>query len=171
CAGRRFTQRRVARVRSTSVARRYARAAFEVAQEKGDPGGWLSRLEAVAEAVSDPNLAESLRNPEIPTSQKVQAIQDAFPDLTSELGNLIQLLVERDRIDLLPGIATAFSEYLDAELGRTEAQVTSARSLTGDELRAIQDHLAARTGRTVKLSTAVDERLIGGVVIRVGDEL
>lgn len=137
----------------------------------GDTQGWLRCLEPIAEAVADKQLAEALRSPDISSDKKVRAIEEAFPDLTPELRNLIKLLVHRHRIDLLPGITVAFSEFLDDELGRTEAEVTSARTLSTDELLAIQDHLNTRTGRTVRLRTGIDEKLIGGVVIRVGDEL
>jgi F-type H+-transporting ATPase subunit delta len=158
-------------VRTTSVARRYAKAAFEVAREKGDPQSWVSRLEAVSDAVSDRELLAVLRSPSASAAHKITAIESVFPDLTPEQRNLVRILIQRHRIELLPAITAAFSGYLDEMLGRTEAGVVSARPLSGDELRAIQDHLNIRTGRTVKLKTSVDEALIGGVVMRVGDDL
>jgi F-type H+-transporting ATPase subunit delta len=158
-------------MRTTSVARRYAKAAFEVAREKGDPQGWLSRLEALAATLSDQSLLPMLRSPNVTDHQKTAAIGRVFPDLTPEIRNLVRMLVQRHRVEMLPEIAAAFSQYLDDMLARTEAEVVSARSLSGDELRAIQDHLNVRTGRTVKLHTSIDKSLIGGVVIRIGDEL
>jgi len=158
-------------MRANSVARRYARATFEVAREKGDPQNWLTQLETVAEATSSADLAESLRSPNIADSAKVQALESAYPDLPRELGNLLRLLVDRNRIDSLPGICVAFREYLDELLGRIDADVISARALGSDELGPIQDHLNQRTGRTVRINTVVDTALIGGIVMRVGDEI
>jgi F-type H+-transporting ATPase subunit delta len=158
-------------MRANSVARRYARALFEVAKETGDPETWLNQLETVAEATSSASLKEAMRSARIPDAGKVEAILGAFPDLARELKNLIALMVARGRIDILPGVCVAFAGYVDELLGRIGAQVTSARPLGPSELRAIQEHLAKRTGRTVTLETAVDKTLIGGIVMRVGDEV
>jgi len=158
-------------MRANSIARRYARATFEVAHEKGEPEGWLRQLEAVSSATSQPDLADALRSPAASDQMKVDAIVTVFPDLPGELRNLIALLVGRNRIDILPGICAAFQEYLDDLLGRVDAEVTSARPLSGDELRAIQDHLNKRTGRQVRVHISTDESLIGGIIMRVGDEV
>lgn len=158
-------------MRTTSVARRYAKALFDVTQSVGDPQAWVSALEAVASALSDPDLADTLRSPQLSTEQKMAAVTEAFPDLPSELRNLVWLLIQRRRLDILPGVAAAFSSLVDDMLGRTEAQVVTARTLSTDELMAIGDHLKVRTGRTVKLQTSTDPALIGGIVIRIGDEL
>ena len=158
-------------MRANSVARRYAQATFDVAREVGDPQGWLIQLQAVASATSEPELAASLRSPNIPEAVKAKAVEQVFPDLPAELRNLVNLLVARNRIDILPGLCVAFEEYLDELLGRTDAEVISARPLGADELLAIQNHLNRRTGRTVKLHTSVDKSILGGVTMRVGDEV
>lgn len=158
-------------MRATSVARRYAKATFEVAREKGDAQEWLRHIEELAAALSDQELLVILRSPNISTDQKMEAVEAVFPELPAEIKNLVRLLVERHRIDILPGVATAFGQYVDEMLGRTEADVISARGLSLEELSAIQGHLSKRTGRTVRLRTSVDPHIIGGVVMRVGDEL
>jgi F-type H+-transporting ATPase subunit delta len=158
-------------VRANSVARRYARALFDVADQKGDADGWLSHLDALSAVTSDRQMTESFRNPGISDAAKIGALTQAFPDLPDEMKNLVRLLVIRNRTDILPGIAAAYTEYLDEKHGRVDAEVTSARPLSADEMAAIQEHLNKRTGLTVKVRTAVDESIIGGVVMRIGDEV
>jgi F-type H+-transporting ATPase subunit delta len=158
-------------MRVSSVARRYARAAFEVAQDLGDPQSWLPELDMVAEAFSNHRLIESLLNPDRPMSAKVEAVNQAFPNLGPEIRNLVKLLINRRRAELMPQVTEGFRELVDDVMGRTSASVVSARPLETEELTLIQQRLNERTGKTVRLTTSVDESLIGGVVIRVGDEL
>lgn len=158
-------------MRVNSVARRYAQATFDVARSKGRPEEWLIHLQAIGDAVGDRDLAQALRSPNIPDDKKIGAIESMFPGIPQELKNLVSLLVRRGRIDILPGICAAFSTYLDELAGRIEASVVSARSLQPDELDAIKHHLNRRTGRSVNLRTFIDQSLIGGVVMRVGDEV
>jgi F-type H+-transporting ATPase subunit delta len=158
-------------MRVNAVARRYARAAFEVARDQGDPQSWLSQLDTVAEAFSDHRLREALRTPDRPLTAKLEAVNRVFPDLRPEIRNLIEMLIGRRRAELMPQVAEGFRELVDDLLGRTSASVVSARPLQDEELTLIQQRLNERTGKTVRLSTSVDESLIGGVVIRVGDEL
>ena len=158
-------------MRANSVARRYARALFELAREKGNAASWLEQLEAVADATASKELAESLRSSSISEPHKIAALESVFSDLPQELRNLLRLLIARGRIDILPGICVAYREHLDELLGRVDAQVISARPLSSDEVEAIQTHLSERTGRTVTVNPAVDKDLIGGVIMRVGDEV
>lgn len=158
-------------MRVNAVARRYARAAFEVAREQGDPQSWLPDLDMVAGAFSDHRLIESLRNPDRSVSAKLDAVNQAFPNLRPEIRNLVRILIGRRRAEQMPQVAAGFRELADDMMGRTNASVVSARPLQDEELTLIQRRLNERTGKTVRLSTSVDESLIGGVVIRVGDEL
>jgi F-type H+-transporting ATPase subunit delta len=159
-------------VRSDAVSRRYAQAAFEVAREQGgDLDLWLSQIRELADTVSDKALMSSLRSPGLPNSAKLAALQQGFPDLLPGVANLLKLLLAKRRIVSLPGIAEAFADFLDDHHGRSQASIISARTLQAEELASIQEHLNRRTGRAVRLETAVDPSLIGGIVIRVGDEL
>ncbi len=158
-------------MRTTSVARRYAQATFEVARQNGDPRSWLQDLDRLADALRDRDLLAALRSPNFSSDQKLRVLKDLAPNLSPELINLLRLLIQRHRIEILPGIAAAFAQYLDELEGRVEADVLSARALSEDEVRSIQEQLSQRTGRTVRVRRAVDPKLLGGLVIRLGDEL
>lgn len=158
-------------MRTTSVARRYARAAFDVASEKGAAEEWLAQLIGLGQLLADRDLLNAMRSPNVTDAQKQAVVESLVPDLAPELRNLTRLLIRRSRIDIVPAVAEAFSHYLDEARGRVEAEVTSARALSDDEMRAIEEQLNRRTGRIVTLQTALEPALIGGIVIRVGDEL
>ena len=158
-------------MRTNSIARRYAEAAFDVANDKLQAEVWLPQLEALSSRLSQPDFAEVLRSPRISNEQKVAAIEEAFSSIPAELKNLLRLLVHRNRVELVPAITAAFSRRLDDLLGRVDAEVTSARPLTDEELEAVRVHLGKRTGKTVSVHQRTDPRLIGGVIMRVGDAL
>jgi len=160
-------------VRVTGLARRYAKAVFDVAQEhgRGEPENWQAQLHGLAATLSDAALLESLRSPRLTDEQKARAVESSFPGLRPEFRNLVHLLVARHRIQLLGQISAAFDEYVDEMLGRTHADVVSARPLGREELTLIQDTLNRRTGLEVRVRSSIDENIIGGVVIRLGDQL
>jgi F-type H+-transporting ATPase subunit delta len=158
-------------MRPTALARRYAHAAFEVAREDGNPQEWLQELRSVAQALADEELRAALKNPAIPQAQKMEVIERLFPQLKPEVLNLLRLLLLRRRIDMLPAVVTAFEEELNAYLGRTEVEVVSARPLSPEEIDLIRDRLRNLTDRAVDLRTSVNPSLIGGIIIRLGDQL
>jgi F-type H+-transporting ATPase subunit delta len=158
-------------VRTTSIARRYARATFEVAQEQNAATEWQSFLDELAALALDRSLLGALENPNISDEQKLKALRGAFQSLPEPLANLLRLLIQRHRLGTLPGIAAAFAQFVDEAEGRTEAEVVSARLLDDSELKAVEEHLTKHTGKTVRLRKSVDPALIGGVVLRIGDEV
>jgi F-type H+-transporting ATPase subunit delta len=85
--------------------------------------------------------------------------------------NIVILLAERGRIELLPVVAAEFRRLYNVQTGVVSAVVTSAAKLTGDELAAVRSRVEAMTGATVELEAVVDEKLIGGLTVRIGDQL
>jgi F-type H+-transporting ATPase subunit delta len=84
---------------------------------------------------------------------------------------LAALLARKGRVDRLPAVAAEYRRLLDRRRGIVEARVTSAAPLSGDETEQLRDWVTRLTGRTVDLDVGVDEALIGGLTIRVGDTL
>ncbi|MDA8204320.1 MAG: ATP synthase F1 subunit delta, partial [Chloroflexi bacterium] len=83
--------------------------------------------------------------------------------------NLIGLLMQRRRIELLPLLASEFQRLVDRRNGVTTATVTSATALSDDERRAVEQRLVQMTGGPVRVTTEVDPAIIGGIVVRIGD--
>ncbi|MBA2382659.1 MAG: ATP synthase F1 subunit delta [Chloroflexi bacterium] len=150
--------------------RRYAEAAFQLASRDGSIETWRRELEQAAAAM-DGQLMEVLANPALPLDERLEAANRVFADLSQSVRNTIFLLVRRHRIEQLPRVVAEFVRLDERRQGITHATATSALPLTDLEVRALTARLEQMTGGTVALDTDVDERLLGGLIVRVGDRL
>ncbi len=158
--------------RRDSAPRRYAEAAFQVAMRDGTVETWRTELESATAVVGDERALRALANPAIPLDQRSVAVAALLKGLASDpVQNLIQLLLRRGRIEELGRVAAEFRRLDDQRQGITHATVTSAAPLTPDELRALATRLEQSTGGRSALATQIDESLLGGLVVRVGDRL
>lgn len=153
-----------------TVARPYAKAAFDTAQAGKQLAAWSRALTALAAGVSDPAIQTLVGSPRLPKEQVAQVfIEMVGRELGDAGSNFIRLLADNRRLGLLPEISRVFAT-LRAEAERTiEASVVSASHL--DEAAKIQltQALKKRLNRDVTLKCETDPRLIGGAVIRAGD--
>jgi len=155
-----------------SSARRYAEAAWEIALRDGTADAWLGDLHRAAAAFTEPRVAEILRNPTVPVDERRRLVEGvAGGRLSARSLNLVTLLLQRGRIELLPQVAAELQRLADRNAGVTRAFVTSASALSADERRRLTDRLAQLTGGTVELTTQVDPGILGGVVVRLGDRM
>ena len=158
--------------RRDSAPRRYAEAAFQVAMRDGTVEAWRTELESATAVVGDERALRALANPAIPLDQRSVAVAALLQGRASDpVQNLIQLLLRRGRIEELGRVAAEFRRLDDQRQGITHATVTSAAPLTPDELRALTARLEQSTGGRIALATQIDESLLGGLVVRVGDRL
>jgi len=154
-----------------SIARRYAKALFSLAVEKGRVEAWNDALFALGKAVeASADLRDVLSNPAYDREARraiVAKLAEAMK-LEAEPSNLLSLLGDRNRLDALAAIVGAFRELADQELGRLRAKVTSAVPLADLEVAAIAEKLSASTKKQVIVERAVDPAILGGVVAQVG---
>jgi len=154
----------------TTIARPYARAAFEEARGDQRLGPWSEALGNAAAAVQDARVQNLLGNPHVTPQQLAQfVIEIAGPQLDEDGRNFVQTLAENRRLRYLPEISKFFDELKDAAEGVVDVTVTSAAPLAEDEQRTLSSALSRRLKREVRLHTAVDPALIGGAVLRAGD--
>lgn len=164
---------------NNTVARPYAQAVFEVAQEHNALAELSASLDAAAELMRDGQVAEFLAVPTLGNEQRLSFVQGLLATVVgkdsvfaggSQHGtNFLKLLLENRRIGVLPEIAEHF-EALKAETENTvDAVVTSATALSKEQEQAIASSLKKRLGRDVRITTEIDENLIGGAVVRAGD--
>ena len=153
-----------------SAPRRYAEAAFQLALRDGSIETWRRELEQAA-ATMNGQLMDVLANPALPLDQRLQAADRVFASLSQSVRNTIFLLVRRHRIEQLPRVVAEFVRLDERRRGITHATATSALPLTDLEIRALTARLEQMTGGTIALDTDVDERLLGGLIVRVGDRL
>lgn len=158
--------------RRTTSARRYAEAAFEIAARDGAFEEWRDDLATAAELIGNERVMRFLDNPARPLPERTAVIDELLGSRVARgVRNLVILLAERGRIELLPAAVGEFRRLFNEQSGVVTAVVTSAAELTDDELAAVRSRVEAMTGATVDLEVVVDEKLIGGLTVRIGDQL
>ncbi len=155
-----------------STARRYAEAAFEIAERDDSMKAWTAALAIAEERLVDPEVTRLLSNPSVPATSRVEVLERILGDDVSGLQrNLLTLMVRRGRFEQLPAVIREFQRLFRLREGIVEATVTSVTSLDEAEMQALQERLEALTGKRIELAQEVDPRLLGGVQVRVGDQL
>lgn len=155
----------------TTIARPYARAAFETASAAdGGTARWSEMLQLAAAVVSDPAMQEVLANPSVDSQHKAGLVLELCGDrLSADASNFIKLLSENNRLAVLPDIAEVFEQLrADAE-ATVEAELVSARTISDKQRNQIAAALGKHLGREVELKCTVDKSLLGGAIIRAGD--
>ena len=158
--------------RRTPAARRYAEAAFELASRDAAHDTWRDGLNLAATLLADAEVARAIDNPARPFARRRVMLDRLLGDhVAAPVANLVRLLAQRGRLEMLPQIATEYQRLLNRQRGIVEATVTSALPLGEDETAALRAHVEAMTGSDVDLRSVVDPALIGGLTVRVGDTL
>jgi F-type H+-transporting ATPase subunit delta len=156
----------------SSTARRYAEAAFEIAERDGTVEQWREQLDQLAVVLSDGQLVRRLEDPAVPVEVRGEAIVGALgPDALAPVGNLVRLLLRRRRLEQLPRMAAEFRAIYNRRAGIVEATATSASALSDRDQAELQSRLVDIAGGRVELSLEVDPSLIGGITVRLGDRL
>ena len=155
---------------TSRAARRYARAVFELASEEKRVDEWQAQLAALRVVMSDPEVADVLANPTIPSEERMKLLS-ATGGLSQEAVNLARLLVESDRVRDIDGVAEEFDAMADEAAGRVRATVTTAVQLDQDDRARVARELSKRLGKEVSMSVVVDPRILGGLKLQYGDRL
>ncbi|HEY1889609.1 MAG TPA: F0F1 ATP synthase subunit delta [Steroidobacteraceae bacterium] len=154
----------------STIARPYAKAAFEEARDRKRLGPWSEALRTEAAVVSDARVAALLGNPRVtPEELAGLVIEIAGAQLDEEGRNFVRTLADNRRLSLLPEIAARFDELKSEAEGVVDVTVTSAAPLDDSQLGKLAAALERRLGRSVRLHCATDAALIGGAVLRAGD--
>jgi F-type H+-transporting ATPase subunit delta len=155
-----------------SAARRYAEAAFEIAERDKTVAAWRSELEMAAQVLGDEGVARVVSNPAVAAAERSALVDKALAKNVSQpVLNLIHLQLRRGRVAQLPQVAAEFRRLDNQRKGITEATATAAAELTPSEVEALTKRLEQLTGGRVELDVRVDPSLLGGLVVRVGDRL
>jgi F-type H+-transporting ATPase subunit delta len=152
-------------------AARYARALLDITTQEADPVAAEADLAAFVDLVQRHlDLQRTLANPVVSANAKralVQQILDRTQP-SAPVGKLLLLLATRGRLELLPDILDVYRERLLEHRQVVQAEVTTAAPLSPERAAELQQRLAQITGRTVTMTTKVNEAIIGGVVTRIG---
>lgn len=159
---------------ASASARRYASAAFTVAEQTGDFDAWLTTLDEVSHILQVPSARTIFLSPTVQAPQKAAALERLVPKATPMMRNFLRILIDRDRLGEASGIAKALHELINQRRGIITAEITTAVPLDAELERVVANRLAAHLGRDpqkVNIRAHVDPAIIGGVVARVGDQV
>jgi F-type H+-transporting ATPase subunit delta len=153
-----------------TIARPYARAAFEAAQEHGVLSAWSDALRMAATIVQDARVAQLLGNPRVTAKELADLLSGlGGGELATAWGEFTLMLAQNSRLAVLPEIATLFEALKDEAEGVVDVTVTAATTLDDKQRQTLITALSHRLKRRVRLRSEVDAALIGGAVVRAGD--
>ena len=161
---------------SKTIARPYANASFEIAQESGNAEEWLLFLENAAEVVKDSAMLNLVKSPGIDKQALAKTIfsisneASGAPESEDRM-NFISLLSQNSRLEALPEIKKQFQQ-MKQELERVvEATITTASEISEESLNTIKAALETKLNQSVSIEVMMDEGLIGGAKIQIGDSM
>lgn len=156
--------------KNSSIARPYALAAFEFAQEKNEVAAWETLLSSAATLVADPTMQQVLSSPKVTAEQLDKLFCDILSkQLSPASQNFIHLLAQNKRLALIPAIAELFKTYREAWEKSVSVEVISAVPLDEAYQAKLVTALTSRLQRKIQLECEVDPSVLGGVIVRAGD--
>lgn len=154
---------------SLTMARPYARAAFETARDSGALAEWGTAIEFAAAVAAAPDAARAIGNPRLAVTDLVTLLLPPGTNRDTPFGRFIAMLAENRRVPALPEIAEFFAGMRREHEGALRVVVTSAVALDEGQRAEMTAALARRFGRRIDIETEVDPALIGGAVISAGE--
>jgi F-type H+-transporting ATPase subunit delta len=155
---------------SASVARPYAKAIFDLANEADSFDGWSIALAKLASISGDEQFSSLVADPRVEAVRISDLLVELVGDDLPEGGsNLISLLVKNERLGALSGIEQQFNELVAQAKASINAEVITAKALTDEQKAKLSAALEARLGLKVSLEETIDSALIGGAIVKAGD--
>lgn len=155
-----------------TLARPYAKAAFETALSDSALDKWSSMIALSAAVSNEPGVSTILSSPSLSSVQIAEAFIGVCGDELDEKGqNFIRLLAENKRLVLLPEISTLFENLKANQEMSVDVEITTAFEISSDVSNRLAQALKDRLKREIILATNVDQSLIGGAIIRAGDNV
>ncbi len=156
----------------TTLARPYAKAAFELAVAENATGPWNDMLDLASAAVTEKSLADLLESPHASNSQIVQILTDTAGEaFNARFNDFLAVLAENKRLSLLPEIAILYQVLREEADKLLRVRVVSAFALDEDQAARLKKALARRFDREILLEPEIDSSVIGGAVIYAGGQV
>jgi F-type H+-transporting ATPase subunit delta len=159
---------------SSDLAKRYARAFFDIAVEEGKIEDYGRELAAFATLIAQNKaLQEFLANPIFELKSKKNVIEELLgrSQISGRTANFLRLLVDKQRINFLGEVENAYREFMDKSLKKVRVSVKTPYPLTSELEGALKQRVAEMTGKEVEMIVEDDTSLIGGLIVRVGDTM
>jgi F-type H+-transporting ATPase subunit delta len=154
----------------STIARPYAKAAFEYARDNKQLSQWAEQLATVAAVTLDSTIKSVLHDPALTAQQQAETLNAVCGEsLEGEARNFVAILASNKRLTLLPEICSLFAQYKANQEKSVDVEVISAFDLSDTTRDKLADVLGKKLEREVKVRTSTDSNLLGGVLIRAGD--
>ncbi|ARN73985.1 F0F1 ATP synthase subunit delta [Oceanicoccus sagamiensis] len=154
----------------STLARPYARAAFEFAANADDLATWSKQLATAAVVANADNMVKVLTSPSLTSAQQATHFLEVCGDeLTANAQNFIKVLADNKRLPLLPTISALFEEFKANREKSVEVEVATAFELDAAIQEKLATALSGKLERDVNVQTVIDKNLLGGVVVRAAD--
>ncbi|HCT98853.1 MAG TPA: F0F1 ATP synthase subunit delta [Methylococcaceae bacterium] len=155
-----------------TLARPYAVAVFKRAKETNSSKQWSKKLSFLAMVLGDNKLAGMIDDPKVGKSNLLALLLDICADQLDQEGiNFLTLLIENNKLSLIPAIAALFETYKAEDEGFIDIDVTTAYAFSKEAKQDFNAALEKSFGKKVNMKVAVDSSLIGGVLVRAGDQV
>ncbi|HEY7905849.1 MAG TPA: F0F1 ATP synthase subunit delta [Wenzhouxiangella sp.] len=156
----------------TTLARPYARAAYAAAKESGQVEQWSGALQFATAAIANDSVTQQIQDPRLTDEVLVDRLMQLGGDYFSEaFGRFLSALAHYDRLLLLPDVYAQFETLRREAEARVYVHVLSAQEVSDEQTKTLTEQLKKRFGRDIDLDVEVDPALIGGAIIRAGDEV
>lgn len=152
-----------------TLARPYAKAAFEVARDSNALDEWQESIEQLVQVVLNPELSFLLKTPGVDLSAISALLIDILNEKNDAINNFIKALSDAKRLNVLPQILTLFEKYKARYESEVLVEITSAKKLSTQEIDMFKQALSKKFDRKVEIDNKIDESILGGAIIRSGD--
>ena len=157
----------------STIARPYAEALFRVASDDGDSlATWSERVANLATVTADPAMRQLIGDPRVTPDQLHGVVAGSLGgSLDPKTENFVRTLIANDRLAVMPEVAVQFARLVDEESGSAEAEITSAFAMSDADLKDLVTALEKKFAIRLKPHVTIDQDLIGGVRVVVGDRV
>ncbi len=155
----------------TTIARPYAKAAFDFAVESNNIDQWLEMITFAGQIASDDAVVKMLKATTAANEAADLMIKLGGEQLNENGQNFMKVLAQNERLLVLPEVSVLLTQYVDEYNKKVDAEITSATELNDAQQADLAASLEKRLARKVQLNVSIDKSLIAGVIIRVGDLL
>ena len=154
----------------STLARPYAKAAFEYAAQAGELQSWSDSLATAGSVAQQSNVVKLLSSPSVTAQQQATALIEICGDALDERGqNFLTVLSENHRLQLLPEISLQFDVLKANREKAVDVELVAAHELDAEQQQKLSDALSAKLERKVNMQVSLDKNLLGGALIRAGD--
>ncbi len=156
---------------TSTSAKRYAQAAFDIACEKGNFDQWRSDIRSVAELTKDTEVSDLIENPKLPFDLKAKIVKEKLGGINQLTLNLCYLLISKSKFASAQQIADEYDRLLDDFRGIKHADVVMAVLAEDNDKERIATRLKAIVGQNVVVNVQVDTAILGGMIARIDGTL